>query len=342
MRIAVLSPIAWRTPPRHYGPWEQVASVLAEGLARRGFDVTLFATADSVTAAKLHAVCPRGYEEDETIMPKVWECLHISAVFERADEFDIIHNHFDFLPLSYSGLVDTPVVTTIHGFSSSSILPVYERYDGQTFYVSISYADRAKELEYFANVYHGIDMSQFTLSTEPAGDYLVMMGRIHPDKGVREGIEIARKAGKKLVIAGIIQDEDYFERAVKPWIDGERISFLGAVAGDRRDRLLGEACGLIHPISFAEPFGLSVVEAMACGTPVVAFRRGAMPELIADGESGFLVGDVDEAVEAVGCLGQISRLRCRELAAERFSADRMVEDYVRVYDGILDIAVADE
>jgi glycosyltransferase involved in cell wall biosynthesis len=334
VKLAMLAPIAWRTPPRHYGPWEQVVSLLTEGLVRRGVEVTLFATADSVTSARLVAVCPRGYEEDPELDAKVWECLHISEVFERAHEFDLIHNHFDFLPLTYSALVSTPVVTTIHGFSSPKILPVYRKYDRRVFYVSISNADRAPDLTYIATVYHGIDLQMFTFRDQPE-DYLLFFGRIHPDKGTAEAIEIARRAGKRLLLAGIIQDRGYWERDVAPHVDGDRIRYLGSAGPQLRDRLLGGALALLHPIRFAEPFGLSVVEAMACGTPVIAFSRGSMPELLRHGETGFLVSGVEEAVEAVRRIPSLDRRRCRREAEERFSSERMVEDYLRVYRQIL-------
>ncbi|MBI2873789.1 MAG: glycosyltransferase family 4 protein [Firmicutes bacterium] len=334
MRIAMLGPVAWRTPPRHYGPWEQVVSLLTEGLVKRGVEVTLFATADSETGGRLHAVAPRGYEEDRDLDPKVWECLHISEVFEWAGRFDLIHNHFDFLPLSYSGLVKTPMVTTIHGFSSPRILPVYRKYNRRVHYVAISKADRSPDLDYAAVVHHGIDLGKFTFRDCPE-DYLLFFGRIHPDKGTREAVEIARACGIRLIIAGIIQDHAYFDREVRPWIDGDRVSYLGSAGGELRDKLMGNALALLHPIAFDEPFGLSVVESMACGTPVIAFPRGSMPELIRDGENGFLVSDVSGAVEAVSRLSEISRGRCRKIAEDRFSADRMVEDYLRVYRQIL-------
>ena len=334
MKIALISPIAWRTPPKKYGPWEQVVSLLADGLAATGHEVTLFATADSRTTARLRAVCPRPYEEDKSLDPKVWECMHISEVFENADDFDIIHNHFDFLPLSYSGLVSTPVVTTIHGFSSPAILPVYERYNGQTAYVSISDADRSERLDYAATVYHGIDLSQFTFQPG-VGSYLLFFGRMHPDKGAAEAIAIARAAGMPLVMAGPVQDQSYFAGKVEPQVDGQAVRYLGTVGPEERNRLLGGAHALLHPIAFAEPFGLSVVEAMACGTPVVAFAKGSMPELVRDGETGFIVHRVDEAVRAIGRVPEISRARCRREAETRFSAGRMVKDYVAVYQKVI-------
>ncbi len=339
MKLAMLSPIAWRTPPRHYGPWEAVVSLITEGLVDRGLDVTLFATADSITKAKLHAVCPRGYEEDPEIMPKVWECLHISECFEHGDEFDLIHNHFDFLPLTYTAMTRTPVVTTIHGFSSPRILPVYKKYNGRVHYVSISDADRSPELDYIATVHHGIDLSLFTFREQPE-DYLLFFGRFHPEKGAREAIEAARRVGRRLIMAGIIQDRDYFEREVQPHIDGDRVVYVGSAGPEKRDKLLGGAYALLHLISFDEPFGLSVVEAQACGTPVVAIDRGSMPEVIDHGRTGFLCRDLEEAVEALGRIGEIDRRACRRWVEERFSVDRMVDDYVRVYERILGVSLA--
>jgi glycosyltransferase involved in cell wall biosynthesis len=203
-RVAVLSPVAWRTPPRQYGAWETVAGNIAEGLVARGWDVTLFATGDSVTSAHLESVVERGYEEDRSIDPKVAEYLHISEAFENAAEFDLIHSHCDFMALSYTRLVNTPVLTTIHGFSSSQIMPVYDKYrDG--YYVSISNSDRVPGLNYVATVYSGIDLSLCPLQ-ERGGEDLISLGRIHPDKGVHLAIEVARLSGLPLLIAGIIQD----------------------------------------------------------------------------------------------------------------------------------------
>lgn len=333
MRIAMLSPIAWRTPPRHYGPWESIVSRLTEGLVARGYDVTLFATGDSQTSGKLRAVCPQGYEEDRSIIPKVWEALHISELFDHADEFDIIHNHFDFLPLTYSGLTDTPVVTTIHGFSSPGILPVYKKYNGRVFYVSISESDRAPELDYIKTIHHGIDIQEFDFQAEP-DDYLIFFGRIHPDKGAKEAIEIAKACNKPLIMAGIIQDEAYYKQYVHPYLDNNRVSYVGSVGPVQRNLLLGNAAALLHPIHFDEPFGLSVIEAMACGTPTIAFNRGSMPELIEHGKNGFLVSGPEEAVEYVDRIKTLKRADCRQTVEERFTADRMVEQYAAVYSQI--------
>jgi glycosyltransferase involved in cell wall biosynthesis len=317
IRIAVLSPVSWRTPPRHYGPWESVVSLLTEELVRLGLDVTLFATGDSRTSGKLISVCPRSYSEDRSVDPKVAECLHISEVFERSADFDLIHNHFDFLPLTYSRLVQTPVVTTIHGFSSPSIIPVYRKYNHRSHYVAISESDKSPELDYIATVHHGIDVAHFPF-VGTNGDYLLFFGRIHPDKGVHEAIQVAQRAGIKLVIAGIIQDQDYYATQVEPHIDGATVEYLGSVGPERRAGVLGGAMALLHLINFDEPFGLSLVESMACGTPVIAFGRGSMPEIIRHGTTGYIVHDIDAATNAVATIGSIDRSVCRQDVERRF------------------------
>ena len=330
MRIAVLAPISWRVPPRHYGPWELFASLLTEGLVSRGHDVTLFATSDSETSAVLSSVIPRGWSEDPDIDPKVAECLHISEVFERAGEFDIIHNSFDFLPLTYSGLISTPVVTTIHGFSSPQIVPVYEKYNKRTFYVAISKADMQPSLEYLATIHHGINVGDFTFNPT-SGSYLAFFGRIHRDKGLVAAIDAAEEAGVPLRIAGIIQDELYFKREIAPRLDGDRVQFIGPVRAEERSSFLGGAMALLHLIDFDEPFGLSVVEAMACGTPVIAFDRGSMSEIISHGTTGFVAADVTSAASAIRSIGALDREAVRSAAVRRFSSDRMVDEYVAVY-----------
>ncbi len=335
IRIAVLSPVSWRTPPRHYGPWEYVVSLLTEELVRFGLDVTLFATGDSKTRGKLITVCPHPYSEDSSVDPKVAECLHISEIFERSADFDLIHNHFDFLPLTYSGLVETPVVTTIHGFSSPSIIPIFKKYNARGHYVAISESDKSPQLDYVATIHHGIDVAQFAFSGA-TGKYLLFFGRIHPDKGVREAIEVSQRVGIKLVIAGIIQDHDYFTTEVEPHIDGATVEYLGSVGPDRKADMLGGALALLHLIGFDEPFGLSLIESMACGTPVIAFRRGSMPELVRHGETGYVVDDVEGAVKAVSAVKTIERSACRADVERRFTSARMARDYVRVYQQVLD------
>jgi len=333
MKIAVLSPVAWRTPPRHYGPWEQMASNLTEGLVASGIDVTLFATGDSITSAKLQSVVSKGYEDEKGQDAKVLECLHISNLMEHASEFDLIHNHFDFLPLTYSGLIKTPLITTVHGFSSERIIPVYQKYNQRGHYVSISDANRHPDLDYLATVYNGLDTSNFSFNPHQ-GDYLLFFGRIHPHKGTCEAIQIALKSKKKLIIAGIVQDENYFREKVEPYLN-EDIVFLGSAGPEQRDDLLGGAYALLHPISFDEPFGLSVAEAMLCGTPVIAYNRGSMPELIQDGKTGFLVNNIDEAINAVSQTTDIDRKACLDWAKQKFSKEKMVEDYLALYHQIL-------
>ncbi|WP_432708086.1 glycosyltransferase family 4 protein [Pedobacter sp.] len=333
MKIAVLAPVAWRTPPRHYGPWEQMASNLCEGLVKAGVDVTLFATGDSLTAGKLDYIIEKGYEEDRTQDAKVLECLHISYLMEKADSFDLIHNHFDFLPLTYSRLINTPMVTTIHGFSSGKIIRVYQKYNDTSQYVSISNANRHPSLRYAATIYNGLDNANFSFKQE-ADDYLLFFGRLHPDKGVVEAIEIAKKSNRKLKIAGIIQDEHYYKTVIEPLLN-EQITFLGAAESELRNELLGNAYALLHPINFAEPFGLSVAEAMLCGTPVIAFNKGSMPELINHGTTGFLVHTLEEAVDAVAKIPTINREICREWAMSKFTTEKMVDGYLTLYHQIL-------
>jgi glycosyltransferase involved in cell wall biosynthesis len=331
-----LAPVAWRVPPHHYGPWEQFVSLLTEGLVERGVDVTLFASGDSRTSARPASTIARGWEDDPEADLKVSECLHISALFERAGEFDLIHNSFDFLPLTYSALVSTPVLTTIHGFSSPRIVTVYEKYNSIGGYVAISDANRHPRLSYLATIHHGIDTDAFALREGP-GRYLLFFGRIHPDKGTADAIAVARRAGLPLVIAGIIQDRRYYDEEVAPHIDGRRVRYVGPIGPDRRPTMLGGAVALLHLIGFEEPFGFSVVEAMACGTPVVAFRRGSMPELIDHGSTGLLVNDMDHAVEAVALAGKLDRPQIRERAVTRFGRDRMVDEYLAAYTSFLNV-----
>ena len=267
LRVAVLAPVSWRVPPRHYGPWEQFASLLTEGLVARGVEVTLFATADSVTAARLASVVPRGYSEDPDVEPKVAECLHIAHAFERAAEFDVIHNSFDFLPLTYSGLVDTPVLTTIHGFSSPRILPVYQRYNATTAYVAISDADRHPS----ARLRRDDPPRDRHGCVRTASDARRLPALLRPDPSRQgNGRRRSRWPGAavcRCVIAGIVQDQAYFDEQVAPRDRRRRVRFIGPVGPAERSALLGGAHALLHLIGFEEPFGYSVVEAMACGTP---------------------------------------------------------------------------
>jgi glycosyltransferase involved in cell wall biosynthesis len=334
-RIAVLSPVAWRTPPRQYGAWETVAGNITEGLAARGWDVTLFATRDSVTQGRLHAVIDQGYEEDSAVDPKVAEYLHISEAFEHAAEFDLIHSHYDFMALTYSRLVKTPVLTTIHGFSSPKIMPVYRKYrDG--YFVSISDSDRAPELNYLATVYNGIDMSLYPFQESP-GEELIFLGRIHPDKGVHLAIAVARMSGLPLLIAGIIQDKEYFRKQVEPYLDDREIRYIGPVDVAGKNELFSRARALLHLNTIPERFGLVLAEANAAGVPVIAMDLGSCREVIEDGKTGFLVNGVNEAVEALKSVHKIDRAACRRRVEQRFSIETMVQAYERVYCRIFDL-----
>ena len=330
MKIAMLAPIAWRTPPRHYGPWELVTSLLTEALVTRGLDVTLFATQDSVTAATLAGVVPAPYEEDPSIDAKVWEYRHLAHLFARAGEFDLIHNQADFPAHAFAPLVDVPMVTTIHGFSSERIMPMYKPFQDRVHYVAISDADRAPGLRYAATIHHGIRLDEFPFDAAGSDD-LLFFGRMHPDKGAGAAIAVARATARRLDLYGIVQDRGYYDREVAPHVDGDRIAYHGAVGGEARLRALGGAKALLHLIGFDEPFGLSVIEAMACGTPVIAIRRGSMPELIDDGVTGFLVDDLAGAIAAVDRLDTIDRAACRAAVAARFTVERMADRYIDLY-----------
>ena len=294
----------------------------------------LFRSGDSVTSARLHAVVEHGYEEDRSIDPKVAEYLHIPEVFEHAAEFDLIHSHYDFMALAYSRLVKTPVLTTIHGFSSPKILPVYRKYsDG--YFVSISNSDRMPGLNYVATVYNGIDVSLYPFQ-QGGGDDLIFLGRIHPDKGVHVAIEVAILSGRPLIIAGIIQDAAYFEEQVKPHLDGVKIRFIGPVDVAGKNELFARAYALLHLNTIPERFGLVLAEANAAGVPVIAMDLGSCREVISDGVTGFLVGNAQEAARCLERVPQIDRSACRQRVEQCFSVTTMVEQYERVYAMVLE------
>jgi len=330
--------VAWRTPPRQYGAWETVAGNITEGLVERGWDVTLFATADSVTHARLHAVVERGYEEDRSIDPKVAEYLHIAEAFEHAAEFDLIHSHYDFMALAYTRLVKTPVLTTVHGFSSPRIMPVYEKYRNG-YFVSISDSDRAPGLNYLATVYNGIDLALYP-QRKGRGDDLIFIGRIHPDKGVHLAIETARQSGRRLLIAGIVQDTSYFRDEIQPHLDQSRIRYVGPVGVEEKNALFAQAFALIHLNTIRERFGLVLAEANAAGVPVIAMDLGSCREVIEHGVTGFLVNDVAEAVRALDGVASLQDRDCRKRVEERFSIATMVEAYERVYAKIFELEKA--
>jgi glycosyltransferase involved in cell wall biosynthesis len=307
VKVALLGPVAWRTPPVHYGPWEQVTGLLADGLVARGVDVTLFATLDSVTTATVDGVCPHGYAEDPGLDGRVWEALHVAHAFSRSDEFDLVHSHLDWLPLAFAGSCRAPLLTTVHGFSDPRILPAYQA--AASAYVSISDSDRRPELDYVATVHHGVDLAGLPYSVG-GGEDLVILGRIHPDKGTAAAIDIAARAGRRLLICGIVQDEAYFAEQVRPHVDGDRVRYLGPIGPARRAEVLGGALALLHPL-------------------------GSMPEVVDEGVTGFLVDSPAAAAAAVDRVAGLDRAGCRSVAERRFSSVRMVDDYLRVYAQLL-------
>jgi glycosyltransferase involved in cell wall biosynthesis len=337
LRLAVLAPIAWPSPPRGYGPWEQIAFNIADGMRRRGLDVTLFATGNSQFEGKRASVIPVGLNEDPALNGEVFSALHIGEFFRRAREFDLLHNNFDWKPMTYALASSAPpLLTTIHGFSSPQILAAYYACASRSFYCSISDADRDPGLSYLGTTYNGIDPAQFTFRDTP-GDYLVFLGRFHPEKGTHLAIEIAKRAGVRLKIAAIPQDERYFREYVEPHIDGDRVQFLGEVAGAARDDLLGNALALVHMTTRPERFGLTMIEAMACGTPVLGAAMGSIPEIVIDGVTGFVCASVDDAVARVPLLAALDRRRCREHVESTFSLERMIDRYLTVYARALDL-----
>ncbi|HEV3153997.1 MAG TPA: glycosyltransferase family 4 protein [Candidatus Baltobacteraceae bacterium] len=331
LRLAVLAPITWPTPPPGYGPWEQIAFNIADGMRRRGLDVTLFAPANSRFEGRVESVVPVGCAEDPFIDADVAAARHIGHLMEHADRFDLIHNNFDWKPMTYAlGTKRPPMLTTVHGFSTPNILGAYYQCAWRSFYCSISDADRDPGLAYLGTTYNGIDPQEFTFN-DRAGDYLVFLGRFHPEKGTHLAIEIAKRSGKQLKIAAIPQDEAYFRTYVEPHIDGEQIQFLGEVKRRERNELLSNALALVHMTTRPERFGLTMVEAMACGTPVLGARMGSIPEIVVDGVTGFLCDSVDDAVEKVPRLAQLGRAACRRRVEAEFTVDRMIDRYLDAY-----------
>jgi len=326
----MLAPIAWRVPPRRYGPWEQVVYDLTEALLDLGVEVVLYATCDSETRAPLRCTAAKPLWEDPEADWKVEEFLHIARAMEEAGEFDLVHNHYDFMPLYFTPFVRVPVLTTIHGFSSEKIKKVYRRYAAlpHVHYVAISEADKDPGLPYLGVVHHGVDPRRFRVGE--GGRHLLVLSRIHPDKGIREAILFARKSRLPLKIAGPIQDEAYFQNEVAPLL-GEGVEFLGPVDPETRQTLLDGAIALLHFVNFKEPFGLAPVEAMMSGVPVLARPLGALPETVRHGETGFLVRDWEEALEYLEAVRRLDRWAIRRYAEARFSRERMARDYLGLY-----------
>jgi glycosyltransferase involved in cell wall biosynthesis len=272
-----------------------------------------------------------GLNQDPALNGDVYGALHAANLFRRAGDFDLIHNNFDWKPLMYALATKAPpLLTTIHGFSAPPILAAYYAAASRSFYCSISNSDRDPGLDYLATTYNGIDPQEFTFVDTP-GDYLLFLGRLHPEKGTHLAIAIAKRAGVRLKIAAIPQDLAYFKELVEPHIDGDGIQFLGAVERVARNELLGGALALVHMTTRPERFGLTMIEAMACGTPVLGARMGSIPEIVVDGATGFLCDDVADAVTNVPLLHRLDRRACRARVESTFSQERMIEAYLAVY-----------
>ena len=358
MRIAMLAPISWPLPPTGYGPWEQVAYNLTEELVKLGHDVTLFAAAGSVTAATLVETCPHAlsvWPEAERNAPRrfdartgllegppdarVWEELHLATCMERAagGEFDVVHSHLHVHALVCARLITCPLVSTLHGAAwVRSAHPILKAYK-ENLFVSLSNAERTllPELNYVATVYNGIRLQDFPFEAEK-DDYLLFAGRLAPEKGPGVAIDIARRADRRLLMAGLIepQYEDYFNAVIKPHLDGKQVEYLGLLSQTELAPVYRKAAGVLFPIHWCEPFGLVAVEAQASGTPLIATRFGALPEIIVEGRTGFVVDSVDEGVAAVDKLPSISPADCRRNIETRFSVIQMGQGYQAVYESV--------
>ncbi len=339
MRIAQVSPLYESVPPRLYGGTERVVSWLTEELVRRGHEVTLFASGDSLTNAHLVPVCPKALRLD----PQAWDYLAhhvrlVEQVLQRKDDFDIVHFHIDYLHFSMSRREDLPQLTTLHGrLDIPDLVPLFREF-AEMPVVSISDAQRhpLPWINWQGTVHHGMPEDTF-LPRSDSGNYLAFLGRISPEKGVDQAIEIAKRAGMPLKIAAKVDraDKSYFESHVKPMLDHKLIEFVGEISDLEKNEFLGNASALLFPINWSEPFGIVMIEAMACGLPVIAYPLGAVPEIIEDGVSGFLVQNVEEAAAALKNLSAIDRRKCRRAFEERFSAKRMAQEYLDIYDGII-------
>lgn len=308
-------------------------------MRKRGLDVTLFATGNSRFAGRVRSVVPVGLNEDPALNGEVYTALHIGALFERAGEFDLIHNGFDWKPLTYAlSTALPPLITTIHGFSSPTILAAYYACAQRSFFCSISDADRDPGLSYAATVHNGVELQDFRLVEQP-GKYLAFLGRFHEEKGAHLAIEIAKRSGVPLKLAAIPQDTEYFQNAIAPHIDGRQIQYLGSIDRAACNDFLGNALALVHMTTRPERFGLNMIEAMACGTPVLGARMGSIPEIVVDGVTGLLCESVDDAVKFVPALHTLERAACRAHVAANFSVERMIDRYLEVYRHALKLRV---
>ncbi len=340
MRIAQVAPLLERVPPPAYGGIELVVGLLTDELVRRGHEVTLFASGDSISLAKLVSVHPHALRVDRTIKNySIYEMLELASVYQRAAEFDIIHSHMGYAALPYANLVTTPTVHTLHGIFTPDNEKMFSFAKKQP-YVSISDAQREPRLglNYVATVYNGIDINNYQFYPQAENPpYLAFLGRISPEKGVHLAIEIAKEAGWSLKMAGKIDvvDAEYFEKQIKPQIDGKQIQYLGEANHAQKNALMGGAVATLFPITWREPFGLVMVESMASGTPVIAMKLGSTPEVISHGKTGFLGDRIQECISAIDRITELDRYACRQHVENRFSIENMVDGYEAVYQQII-------
>jgi glycosyltransferase involved in cell wall biosynthesis len=340
MRIAQVAPLYESVPPKYYGGTERVVSYLTEELVREGHQVTLFASGDSVTAARLVAGSRRSLRLDEHCSDQLaHHVVLLEKVFRRADEFDVIHFHVDYLHFPITRRRQTAHVTTMHGrLDIPDLIPLYDEFREMPL-ISISNAQREPlpRVNWKATVYHGLPQDLYRFRSQ-SGKYFAFVGRISPEKRVDRAIEIAKQIGIPLKIAAKVDlvDQNYFEAAVKPLLRDPLIEYVGEIGDGEKDEFLGNAYALLFPIDWPEPFGLVMVEAMACGTPVIAYRQGSVPEVIQEGHTGFIVTELEDALAAAHRVPELSRKHCREIFEQRFTARRMARDYLRIYEGLIE------
>ena len=340
MRIAQVAPLFESVPPKAYGGTERVASYLTEELVRQGHDVTLFASGDSVTRARLVAATERSLRLDPACIDQLaHQIVQLEHVFQQASEFDAVHFHIDYLHYPLSRRERIPQVTTLHGrLDIPDLVPLYREFPEMPV-ISISNSQREPLpwLNWLGTVYHGLPQDLYTLRERP-GAYVAFLGRVSREKRADRAIAIARRAGLPLRIAAKVDkaDEEYFESSIRPLLEGAHVEFVGEICEADKQDFLGNAYALLFPIDWPEPFGLVMVEAMACGTPVIAYREGSVLEVLDDGVTGFVVTSEDEAVAALERVPQLDRAECRRVFEERFSVARMARDYVRIYERVVE------
>jgi Glycosyltransferase len=341
LKIGQVAPLYESVPPKLYGGTERVVSYLTEELVEQGHHVTLFASGDSVTKARLVPVCDRALRLNETCEDQMVHHIGmLQRVLDECDQFDLIHFHIDYLHFPLSRLMRLPHVTTLHGrLDIPDLKPFYRMFSDMPV-ISISNEQRRPlpDINWVGNVYHGLAGDHFKPVYTP-GKYLAFLGRISKEKGVDRAIEIAVRSGIPLKIAAKIDksDQDYFEQNIKKLMDHPLIEYVGEITENEKQEFLSNAIALVFPINWIEPFGLVMIEAMACATPVVAWNRGSVPEVIEHGVNGFIVDNVDDAVEAVRNIGLIDRLECRRVFEDRFTATRMASDYIKVYSKVIEL-----